>query len=72
MRVLVISIKAVKLYEKVVEQDPKSQLAANNLAMLYADRFDDKDRLKKAQELIKVLKDTETPGISGYYWLGSL
>ena len=53
--------KAVGLYEKVVEQDPKSQLAANNLAMLYADRFDDKDLLKKAQELIKVLKDTETP-----------
>ncbi|HTY92807.1 MAG TPA: tetratricopeptide repeat protein [Steroidobacteraceae bacterium] len=49
--------EATKLYESWVSQDPKSQIAANNLAMLLVSYRTDKASLDRAQELTSGFSD---------------
>ena len=50
--------QAVAQYEKVLKEDPKSQLAANNLAMLLIEYKTDDASRQRARELSKMLVDS--------------
>ncbi|MCB1739252.1 MAG: tetratricopeptide repeat protein [Gammaproteobacteria bacterium] len=54
--------EAVDLYESYLKANPDSQVAANNLAMLYVTHRDDGKSLKKAKELADKLKASDNPG----------
>jgi|LNFM01.2.fsa_nt_gb tetratricopeptide (TPR) repeat protein len=53
--------QAVEQYEKVLKADPKSQLAANNLAMLLIEYKTDDASKQRARELSKLLADAKEP-----------
>lgn len=53
--------EAMAQYEKVLKEDPKSQLAANNLAMLLIEYKTDDASKQRARDLSKLLVDAKEP-----------
>lgn len=54
---------AIKVYEQWVQREPKSLLAANNLAMLLLNYRSDKPSLDKAQKLADLLSGSNEPAL---------
>jgi predicted Zn-dependent protease len=52
---------AISEYEHVIEEDPGSTIAANNLASLLADHRSDRESLAKAQSLAARLRQSDVP-----------
>lgn len=46
---------AERIYREMLEQDKDSLVLLNNLAFLYADKFQDKERLHKAEAMVNRL-----------------
>lgn len=52
---------AVLLYKKILSEREGALLAINNLAMLYADHFDDPTTLEEAEQMVAKLAETKNP-----------
>ena len=53
--------KAIDIYQKVVEKNPRNLVAVNNLASMLSDHRSDQKSLEKALELAEILKNTKFP-----------
>jgi tetratricopeptide (TPR) repeat protein len=61
---------AIEQYRKLLVDDPKSTLAANNLAMLLIEYKDDEDSQQEARELAKTLKNSNNAAyLDTYGWI---
>jgi tetratricopeptide (TPR) repeat protein len=52
---------AVTMYERVLQKNPNSDIAANNLAALLADQLGDAENLKKARTLAERFESSPQP-----------
>jgi len=69
--------QAIETYEVILEQDPKADVVANNLASLLSDHRKDKASLDRALQLAKRFKDVQTPHFKDtlgwvHYQMGNL
>ena len=55
--------EAVKVYEQWLQREPKSQLAANNLAMLFLNYYNDKASTDRAVKLADIFASSTDPAL---------
>lgn len=55
--------EAIKVYEQWLQREPKSSLAANNLAMLYLNYKNDKSSLDRLVKLAEIIGNSSDPNL---------
>ena len=55
--------ESVKVYQQWLQREPKSQLAANNLAMLYLNYYNDKASIDRAVKLADIFAASTDPAL---------
>ncbi len=58
---------AIEIYEKLLVENPKLEIAINNLASILVDQFTDKEKIDRAVLLSKVFKNSSQPTLKDTY-----